>query len=35
MSLVKLKKNILYTGNVFGMGRIKIIPNKFARGQEH
>ena len=25
---------MIYTGNVFGMGRIKNIPNKFARGQD-
>ena len=29
-----IKKNMIYTGNVFGMGRIKNIPYKFARGQE-
>ena len=28
-------RKYLYTGNVFGMGRINNIPNKFARSQEH
>ena len=30
-----IKKKKIYAGNVFGMGRIKDISNKFARGQEH